>query len=228
MRTPLLLATSFSTLLAGPPMLSDDPFPASYKQFEVYVASEYQYRESLISTLPLIDFNYGVAPDLQLTFETGYIESEYQNGFSSLSLELKYRFYSSDFFTIALLPAYASYPIASIFNEAEVYSFSLPMQFSLSENLALIVSPAYIIALDDRAHFEAGSYLQYSYQKSSFMLEYFVEESKFYEEDIFGIVNVGYTYQINSTMLFAISAGREIHARDASATIGYLGLQFVF
>jgi outer membrane putative beta-barrel porin/alpha-amylase len=52
---------------AGPPYVTDDPQPTDYEHFEIYAfTSGMDGRDGVVSTTG-IDFNYGGAPDLQLT-----------------------------------------------------------------------------------------------------------------------------------------------------------------
>src|SRR5260370_41776704 len=53
--------------LAGPPYVSDDPEPTDYKHFEIYTFSNGTATRGDIGGAAGIDFNYGAAPDLQLT-----------------------------------------------------------------------------------------------------------------------------------------------------------------
>src|SRR3981081_166894 len=53
--------------LAGPPYVSDDPEPTDYKHFEIYSFSNGTATRDGIGGAAGIDFNYGAAPDLQLT-----------------------------------------------------------------------------------------------------------------------------------------------------------------
>jgi hypothetical protein len=53
--------------LAGPPFVSDDPEPTDYKHFEIYTFNNGTATRSDIGGETGIDFNYGAAPDLQLT-----------------------------------------------------------------------------------------------------------------------------------------------------------------
>src|SRR5258708_37618638 len=54
-------------VLAGPPYVSDDPEPTDYKHFEIYTFSNGTAARAGISGEAGVDFNYGAAPDLQLT-----------------------------------------------------------------------------------------------------------------------------------------------------------------
>src|SRR5215469_8293029 len=52
---------------AGPPYLSDDPEPTDYKHFEIYTFSNGTVTQSGTTGEAGVDFNYGAAPNLQLT-----------------------------------------------------------------------------------------------------------------------------------------------------------------
>lgn len=60
------LATS-SLALAGPPFMTDDPETIEYQHHEFYISSQQvKTQDGRSGTLPHFEFNYGVAPDLQL------------------------------------------------------------------------------------------------------------------------------------------------------------------
>src|SRR5208337_898704 len=53
--------------LAGPPFRTDDPEPVEYKNWEIYLASQYQNERGAVSaTAPHLEVNYGIAPNFQL------------------------------------------------------------------------------------------------------------------------------------------------------------------
>jgi hypothetical protein len=60
------LATT-APAIAGPPYLSDDPEPTDYRHFEIYTFNSGVVTSSDTSGETGIDFNYGGAPNLQLT-----------------------------------------------------------------------------------------------------------------------------------------------------------------
>ncbi len=62
----LLLRTTLPSF-AGPPYLSDDPEPADYKHFEIYTFSNGVATREGVNGEGGVDFNYGGAPNLQLT-----------------------------------------------------------------------------------------------------------------------------------------------------------------
>jgi hypothetical protein len=89
----LLAAPAF----AGPPFVTDDPEPVEYQHWEVYLASMTQHAAGNIAgTLPHVEVNYGVAPNLQLhvivpdAFDSSG-EASRQYGLGDTELGLKYR-----------------------------------------------------------------------------------------------------------------------------------------
>ena len=56
-----------TTALAGPPYVTDDPEPTDYRHFEVYLFTDGTTARDGWEGSAGIDFNYGAAPDLQLT-----------------------------------------------------------------------------------------------------------------------------------------------------------------
>ena len=82
---------------AGPPYLTDDPEPPDYRQFEIYGFTDGIHNSGGTSADLGIDFNYGGAPDLQLTavlpvaVEHPRGESS-STGLGNVQLAAKYRF----------------------------------------------------------------------------------------------------------------------------------------
>lgn len=66
MATAGLLSSSMPAS-AGPPYLSDDPEPTDYRQYEIYAFTNGMMTRDGTSGEGGIDFNYGAAPNLQLT-----------------------------------------------------------------------------------------------------------------------------------------------------------------
>ena len=99
----LMLMALVQPASAGPPYVSDDPEPTDYKHFEIYSFSSGTATQGGISGASGIDFNYGAAPDLQLTATvpaafgqpTG---GDTSVGLSNVELAAKYRFLHQDTF----------------------------------------------------------------------------------------------------------------------------------
>jgi len=82
---------------AGPPYVTDDPEPTDLKQFEIYLFAMGSDARDGTEAAAGIDFNYGAAPDLQLT---AVVPMAYENpsdassasGIGNVELAAKYRF----------------------------------------------------------------------------------------------------------------------------------------
>jgi hypothetical protein len=86
--------------IAGPPYFTDDPEPVDYHHWELYLSSmnTFDIRNKLaIGTLPHIEVNYGVVPNVQLhlVLPSGYQYSyryEFDEGYTYTEFGVKYRF----------------------------------------------------------------------------------------------------------------------------------------
>jgi hypothetical protein len=82
---------------AGPPYVTDDPEPTDFKRFEIYLFANGSDARDGSEAATGIDFNYGAAPDLQLT---ALLPLAYENplgassatGLGNIELAAKYRF----------------------------------------------------------------------------------------------------------------------------------------
>ncbi len=93
----ILLPIAPSLLSGGPPFVTDDPQPVDYKHWEFYVASQQSFtKNSSETTLPHVEVNYGILPEVQLhkilpmEYSNNTLNSNYR--FSNTELGIKYRF----------------------------------------------------------------------------------------------------------------------------------------
>ena len=89
--------------VAGPPYVSDDPEPTDYQHFEIYTYNLGTAARNGTAGQSGIDFNYGAAPDLQLTatLPEGFnrpVGGGTNVGWSNIQLAAKYRFLHQDGF----------------------------------------------------------------------------------------------------------------------------------
>jgi hypothetical protein len=97
---------------AGTPFATDDPEPVEFQHWEVYIGSQYEHsNDGGGGTLPHLEINYGVAPNLQLhliapvAFDTPAGASR-QFGYGDTEVGAKYRFFegSDEIPEIAIFP----------------------------------------------------------------------------------------------------------------------------
>ena len=63
----VFLMTPLASAVAGPPYMTDDPEPTATGHFEIYTFTQGMTAQGGTSGQSGIDFNYGAAPNLQLT-----------------------------------------------------------------------------------------------------------------------------------------------------------------
>jgi len=97
--------------VAGPPYQSDDPEPTDYGHYEIYTFSKGARSKGDLSGASGIDFNYGAAPNLQITATLPIGFDFPSNGMtavgpSNVELAAKYRFLRQDTFgfDVAVFP----------------------------------------------------------------------------------------------------------------------------
>jgi Putative MetA-pathway of phenol degradation len=97
------LALPAQPAVAGPPFVSDDPEPTDTGHFEIYVFDDGTRARAGAAGEAGIDFNYGAAPDLQLTATVpeGYSDiagGHAYAGMGNVELAAKYRFLHQETF----------------------------------------------------------------------------------------------------------------------------------
>jgi hypothetical protein len=122
-----MLVLGSGVALAGPPYLSDDPQPTDYQHFEIYAFGQGTVTGAGTAGATGIDFNYGGAPDLQLTavLPLDYDETGHA-GLGNVELAAKYKFlHQEDIgWDVAVFPRVFLPSISSLGDDHA--SFSLP------------------------------------------------------------------------------------------------------
>ena len=104
-RFPVLLGTCLALAarpaIAGPPFVTDDPEPVDFQHIEVNIAAIGLIQKSgAASPAPMVDANWGAAPDVQLHagFGLAYAEKAgaVRAGYGDTELGIKYRFIHQD------------------------------------------------------------------------------------------------------------------------------------
>lgn len=119
-----LLSIAAVPVWAGPPFFTDDPEPVEHQHWEVYIASQWVHERNVgtSATLPHLEVNYGVIPDMQLHALVPMAYSDprdgsKQYGLGDAEVGVKYRFIHEDekgwrpqvgIFPIAVLPSGSS------------------------------------------------------------------------------------------------------------------------
>lgn len=99
----LVLLLPATVAWAGPPYLSDDPEPTDYRHFEIYAFGSGTIGDQGMDGETGIDFNYGGAPNLQLTavLPLAY-DAEGHTGLGNIELAAKYKLLHQEDFGLDL------------------------------------------------------------------------------------------------------------------------------
>lgn len=107
----VILVTPLAPAVAGPPYMTDDPEPTDYRHFEIYAFTQGMTALGGTGGQSGIDFNYGGAPNLQLT---ATVPVDYDappggpatGGLGNVELAAKYRFLTQQNFglDVAVFP----------------------------------------------------------------------------------------------------------------------------
>ncbi|HVU31414.1 MAG TPA: hypothetical protein VHE36_13535 [Sphingomicrobium sp.] len=97
----LALASVASPALAGPPFLTDDPFPTDRGHWEIYAFASGDGHRSTIDADAGLDVNYGPIADVQLTATLPLSFSRepsgrWRSGSGDVELGIKYRFVNDE------------------------------------------------------------------------------------------------------------------------------------
>jgi hypothetical protein len=96
----IFLTLTINLVKAGPPYFTDDPDPVHFRHWEYYLSSQNSFdtrHNSASGTIPHIEINYGVVPDVQLhlVLPAAYLYSalhDLEIGYAFTEFGVKYRF----------------------------------------------------------------------------------------------------------------------------------------
>ncbi len=97
-RLAVLALSLAGTTYAGPPFVTDDPEPVELHHWEIYLATQqFHSSDGWSGTLPHLEVNYGVLPDVQLHLIAPLAynkapDDPWHQGYGDTELGFKYRF----------------------------------------------------------------------------------------------------------------------------------------
>jgi hypothetical protein len=108
-----LMLLGASSVWAGPPFFTDDPEPVDHKHGEIYLASQTSHNSLGTSgTLPHIEINYGLMPNMQVHVITPFAYSKPRGekmvwGYGDTEFGVKYRFIQEG----TIIPQVGTFPL---------------------------------------------------------------------------------------------------------------------
>jgi hypothetical protein len=222
-------------VLAGPPFDTDDPEPVDFLHWEFYIASiQHFHRSESDATLPHVEINYGVIPNVQLHIVApmGYVRANGRTsyGFGDTEVGVKYRFIEESDDT----PQVGIFPMVEIptgdknkglgSGQAQVY---LPIWFQKSWGDFTTYGGGgfwYNPGVDQKNWIFTGWEAQYSFSKILTLggeIIYHTADTQTSESEV--AFNVGGYINLNENDHILLSVGRSIHGDGAIS--GYIGFQ---
>ena len=214
-------------LWAGLPMKTHDPFVPDLGTYEINLSFSSESRDATLKQFPIIDANYGIAKDVELTLATAYTHFNDENDVDAFEVAIKWLMYEGDMFAIAINPAYFSFPHSSAYHTGETHEISIPLSFRISPSVMIAMDSVYINPKNEAAHIEFGSYIRVSHNSHHYFFD-------LYSDDISSkrrvplLISLGYTYEIDRNYAFLISYGKEAITQSTKATFFYSALQLAF
>jgi hypothetical protein len=226
----------------GPPMITDDPGTPGNGKFEINLAIAFERRPHETSwDLPVIDINYGVGENIQLTLQTAPVLLKRSNhgpmgGLGGTEAAVKWRFVDEDNsgVDVSMFPRI-------IFNVAQSSvrrglsedgtRFQIPFQaakqfgpWHIDGEFGPLVSTV------GRSEWIYGVVGGLDVAKTTMVIAELHARSRMsFSEDTL-IVNVGLRHELAETRILIISLGHELRAPadESLALIGYFGVQFLY
>lgn len=237
------LATTLlsTTVLAGPPLLTNDPDTPGNGKFEINIAvTAERAAKNWGFESPLVDFNYGLGDRVQLTLELPWTVGDAhgdkrRSGLGNLGGGAKIRFLDEDKhgFSLSVFPQFSgnlSRRSARLGLADAGWEAFLPVQVSKSFGKTTLFSEFGYLWYRDGANslFWGVAVEREISEKLSLLAEVSGESlTRFREHTV--VFNVGTHWQFSEHTALIASAGRGI--RDAGEEVkflGYAGLQFTF
>jgi hypothetical protein len=242
--TALLVAFSWSTLPAGPPLVTDDPGTSPQGGWEVNISHILaNSKDEVVMDSPRFDINYGLTDASQLKFEFPLRSADCADrgshwGVGDLSLGWKHRFreeeegFAASFYPQLLTPT--GNECLGIGDGQTV--FFCPFEIGrhlLDERLFLYGEAGYAVVLDDArsntwkfglaAEWKATEKLEALFEVGAFTCPMGVDP----DEPFF---NGGFRYHFHEHAALMVSAGRSFVDREKGThdLMCYAGLQFTW
>ena len=213
----------------GPPMLTDDPGIVDLHKWEINTSVNVTVSDRTELAFPHLDFNYGVARNLQLKIEAPYNftfqkKEKTTSTLGDISLGTKFRFLGEDKHFISI----TIYPQLTVRGE-KGFLFPLLMEKTFGK---------FLVGYDIGGFWGNYNSLQngilFGYQvaeKTQVMGEYFTDKELNSSKGSNGFLNFGFRQSVSKVFTIIGSAGTQITSTAGEQKdyfISYLGIQSSF
>lgn len=215
-----------SSAFAMPPMKSNDPFVPNLGQYELNFAYIVENSQNSSSQARILDFNYGIIKNVQVTFETAYVINNTIEDLDAFEVSMKWLAYQGTFFSFAVEPKYKFFPYSSAFDQGDTFGLSIPMSFQFFSKLVFMFDPKIIFPSGQDSYIELGNLINYQHNVHNFFFEIYLTQVP-NAQNIY-LVKFGYAYQIRQNFNAMISYAEPLFTNTALSNEIYTGLQIIF
>jgi hypothetical protein len=225
----------------GPPMITDDPGTPGSGKWENNFAMAFEHRPNETSIdVPAIDLNYGIGEHIQLTLQTAPVflkrsDHGLVGGLGSTAAAVKWRVLdeATGDFDMSMFPRV-------IFNVAQSSvrrglaedgtRFQIPFQAAKTfGRLHLDAELGPRASTVGRSEWLYGIVCGFDVAKQTMLMAELHDESRMnFSRDLLTL-NFGLRHEFTENYILIVSVGHELRSPDqATALIGYFGMQFVY
>jgi hypothetical protein len=229
-------------VFAGPPLITDDPDTPGPNNWEIEasVISQYSAHIWQLQT-PLMDNNYGVGSNIELTYEISWNEvvpdhGTTESGLGDSLLGVKWRFLDHDkaWLDVSVYPQVQfNNPTASVRRGIVPNGTSVIVPFEIGHRfgpLDLYMEPGYIWNQRTAAQGIWGIAAEYDLTDNFTLMGelHYDFENAFHQNEL--LFNIGFSQTLTKHVALIGSAGRDIFGPPAIAPkfMSYLGLDITF
>lgn len=227
-----VIAFSAEAQEGGPPMLTDDARVTDLKEWEINTSINTSVTDGLLLSVPHIDLNYGIVPNLQLKaeapFQLRFHDRKTDSEIGDVILGVKYRFLDEEKYFVSA----ATFPQVSVTGNK---GYLIPVFIEKTIGRFLIgQGTGYFIGNESFNELQLGTLVGYrATEKLHVMLEYFSEIHYVPEQrDLYnGYVNFGFRHPLNDIFALMGSFGTQVVTPggiERERFISWLGIQTLF
>ena len=215
----------------GPPMLTDDARVADFHEWELNTSINTSFTDHLKLSVPHIDLNYGIAPNLQLKAEAPIILTFDEDNHTTASIGeiivgIKYRFLDEEkyFISAATFPQYVVRGrkglLVPVFLEKTIGQFLIG------------TGVGYFFGEHRQNQLDLGTIVGFKPTEDfDLMLEYMINRNFYTNPGTKGYLNIGFRQSISKHFSIMGSFGTQVvtpKGQQREVFISWLGLQSLF
>ncbi len=218
---------------SSPPLLINDTDTPGNGNWEINIMGSLEHAVLHDDwQVPLFDINYGLGDFVQLTMGLPYAftynkNSQFDRGFNSVELGIKYRFWERMTFRG---PSFSCYPKINLpFQSANGAEFILPLEWHNEwSSFGMTVEAGHVWTQGESGEWEAGLAAAFPFHHLELLAEWHtcIQESSL--ELVEPMVNIGFTWELSENVSSYYSVGKNIQSHNEETRLwSTMGIQLL-